>query len=132
MSTRSWRPLPSCLRSCSVPAPHRPKDPNLGKPMTPPRSRPGTSAFSRTVPACRRAAARPLKAPRSLLAKCALCHGQDGKGGAHKPHAAGRRRPDNRHLGGGEDHRQFLALSHHRLRLHPAGDAMAAADDAHQ
>src|SRR5437899_1371892 len=46
--------------------------------------------------------------------------------------AIGRWRPDNRHLGVDEDDRQFLAIRTDTVRLYPAGDAMAAADDSHQ
>jgi hypothetical protein len=53
--------------------------------------------------------------------------GHGGHGGAIG--AVGRQRADHRHLGGDQADRQFLALSDDAVRLHPALDAVAAAQD---
>ena len=82
-------------------------------------------------------AGTPAQGARIYAEKCALCHGPEGKGGvagvtaAPLPPLVGGE-PDHRHLGCHEEDRQFLALLYDTVRLHPAGDAMATTDDAHQ
>src|SRR6516225_3057143 len=62
-----WTPPPPCLYSSCAEAGRRPKGRISESPWILPASRRGTSAFSRTVPTCRQAAARPLKARGSML-----------------------------------------------------------------
>ena len=59
--------------------------------------------------------------------KCALCHGEGGKGGpvARNPLFGGP--PLSSAHRGAEDHRQFLGPRHHGVRLHPSGDAVQSA-----
>ena len=62
--------------------------------------------------------------------KCVSCHGDNGKGGAA---AALVSDPTHRrHLGGAENHQEFLAVCHHHLRLHPPRHAVPDAALAHR
>ena len=62
--------------------------------------------------------------------KCAQCHGPDGKGGVAGVTASPLvgSEPITDISARDEDDRQFLAIRDNAVRLHPAGDAVAAAD----
>ena len=95
MSTRKLATSPpSCLRSSCGASVAFAEAPNLGKPIDPADIAAWDISVLPTAPACRQAAARRPREPRSTRQKCAACHGQDGKGGQQR---AGRRGADHRH-----------------------------------
>ena len=113
------------------PAPRAGRGTQSWKPIDAADLPPGTSAYEPVVQACRREAATPAEGAQIFAERMRACHGPGRQGGVTIS------APLPPLVGGGpitdisaatKTDRQFLAVLHDGLRLHPACDALAATE----
>src|SRR5258708_3341608 len=99
--------------------------PNLGKPISPAEIAPWDISIMPDGTGLPDGSGTPTQGAAIFVQKCAVCHGENGKGGIAGPGAGG---PAGRQPRWRQDDRQLLAVCHDSLRFCPSGDAVPAAE----